>query len=301
MHDYASLKQFLKTDMKMTHIYQPLMIKKLLESGNTASTEDVARVFVNNDPTLLGYYKKVVMRWPRNTLTKHQIISYKRGKFTLLLNDTTPEQKQRLIELCTIKVSEYVDKFRDRYGAKAPRKYISGTSAYIIFSKSKGVCVACGKTSANAELVVDHILPVNRGGKTEYSNLQALCRTCNAEKRDTDDVDFITWQKRLKYRKTGCYLCHPKPIASNAMAFAVRARRPEAELHSLVVPKRHARTFFDLIPAEKQHCMGLIDLLTSGIRREDKTVNGFSVGFDAIPATVDEMMHYHINVIPRRT
>lgn len=38
----------------------------------------------------------------------------------------------------------------------------------------------CGKES----LQIDHIYPVSRGGVTEYDNLQVLCRSCNARKKD---------------------------------------------------------------------------------------------------------------------
>jgi 5-methylcytosine-specific restriction endonuclease McrA len=32
---------------------------------------------------------------------------------------------------------------------------------------------------------VDHIMPMNKGGKTVPENLQILCRSCNARKSDT--------------------------------------------------------------------------------------------------------------------
>lgn len=40
-------------------------------------------------------------------------------------------------------------------------------------------CAACGKTDG---LVIDHIIPVVRGGTCERSNLQALCEPCNRSK-----------------------------------------------------------------------------------------------------------------------
>jgi hypothetical protein len=39
-------------------------------------------------------------------------------------------------------------------------------------------------------LEVDHITPRNKGGADEIANLQALCFSCNAMKRDRDDTDF---------------------------------------------------------------------------------------------------------------
>ena len=39
-------------------------------------------------------------------------------------------------------------------------------------------------------LEVDHIVPKNLGGVDDISNYQALCYTCNAQKRDRDSTDF---------------------------------------------------------------------------------------------------------------
>jgi hypothetical protein len=44
---------------------------------------------------------------------------------------------------------------------------------------SSGKCAACGAVD---NLVVDHIIPVARGGLCERSNLQALCQPCNISK-----------------------------------------------------------------------------------------------------------------------
>ena len=34
------------------------------------------------------------------------------------------------------------------------------------------------------KLTIDHIIPLNKGGKTIPENLQVLCRKCNASKSD---------------------------------------------------------------------------------------------------------------------
>jgi len=40
----------------------------------------------------------------------------------------------------------------------------------------------CRKCRTPIHLEVDHIIPVSKGGKTEESNLQTLCRRCNRRK-----------------------------------------------------------------------------------------------------------------------
>lgn len=43
-------------------------------------------------------------------------------------------------------------------------------------------CAECGTTE---DLTVDHVLPLARGGRSELSNVQTLCRSCNGIKEAT--------------------------------------------------------------------------------------------------------------------
>lgn len=46
-------------------------------------------------------------------------------------------------------------------------------------------CSECGKVSPHKGLFqIDHIIPMAKGGKTVFENLQLLCRTCNLKKSD---------------------------------------------------------------------------------------------------------------------
>lgn len=48
------------------------------------------------------------------------------------------------------------------------------------------VCAGCGQSYQNRIMLqVDHIKPMNQGGKTTLANLQILCRFCNGEKGDS--------------------------------------------------------------------------------------------------------------------
>lgn len=45
-------------------------------------------------------------------------------------------------------------------------------------------CLHCNKQEPEIKLTIDHIKPVSKGGTSFKENLQGLCRSCNAKKRD---------------------------------------------------------------------------------------------------------------------
>ena len=53
------------------------------------------------------------------------------------------------------------------------------------YEKQNGICAKCGKHFEYNEMEGDHITPWSKGGKTELSNLQMLCRDCNRRKSDS--------------------------------------------------------------------------------------------------------------------
>lgn len=49
-------------------------------------------------------------------------------------------------------------------------------------------CAICGRLD---DIEIDHIRPVKKGGRATSRNLQALCRVCNAIKRDRRSNDDV--------------------------------------------------------------------------------------------------------------
>ncbi len=276
--DYESLLEFIRKRMRMTHVYQPLMLKTLLESPDgRATVEQIARSFLNVDGPQMQYYKRIVKRWPHITLRKHGVVSYDGGTYTLLLDGAvTKEQRRSLIGWCELRLHEFMDRDpRITRFRELDRRSVSGSMRYDALSRSRGVCVACGARSTEAFLHVDHIVPRSMGGKTEPDNLQALCDKCNLQKRDRDDTDFLLWHKRLEFRNPRCGFCKkPAGAVSNGMAYAVLERRAAG---ALVVPNRHVESFMDLAPPEKQLCLALVDRVIGGMRG-DSNRGRFRVG-----------------------
>ena len=196
-----SLIAFLKDRMSMTDVYQPAIIKELLLHGGRRSRSDLARLVAQYDASIQGYYEKVVMRWPRKTLTKHKIVDYHRGTGMFVLREYPVDGDARAvaIEICDEKITAWLER-----KALKDRTASSGSSArYEVLKAAGGRCQLCGIPAALRPIDVDHIVPeskANRHGKVlkdgiwidagSRQNLQALCMTCNRAKRSTDNTDF---------------------------------------------------------------------------------------------------------------
>lgn len=66
----------------------------------------------------------------------------------------------------------------------------------FLVSYQDHVCVGCGHNLPRHLFTVDHIVPKSTVGKSDASNLQALCFYCNSIKRDRT-LKWL-WQKNLE-------------------------------------------------------------------------------------------------------
>lgn len=56
---------------------------------------------------------------------------------------------------------------------------------FAIYKRDGYRCRYCGISNKFAELEVDHIKLIAKGGKSTYDNLQTLCHRCNVNKGDS--------------------------------------------------------------------------------------------------------------------
>ena len=86
----------------------------------------------------------------------------------------------------------------------------------------------------------------------------------------------------------------------NQLAYSSIDSYPVSEFHSLIVPKRHVETYFELTSQEIQACNELILKTKEKILKQDSSVKGFNVGINAGKIAGQSIMHCHIHLIPRR-
>jgi len=90
---------------------------------------------------------------------------------------------------CSIKFGDYLAKQKRRAGRSSSLKFKERVVIGVLFKRDNGNCKFCGeklKLSTHylnkKAPVIDHIIPLSKGGEHSYKNTQLLCRYCNSVK-----------------------------------------------------------------------------------------------------------------------
>ena len=92
------------------------------------------------------------------------------------------------------------------------RGNINAKLRFLVLERDKGICQRCGRTAKDGvKMHIDHIRPVEWGGKTEIGNLQTLCADCNQGKKDfvaSQDPELMTkiYSVKSGYQKLKIFL-----------------------------------------------------------------------------------------------
>ena len=99
--------------MRMSHIFQPLMLMELLGRSSPAPAEDIARRILGEDSSQIEYYTEPVKRMVGRVLTFNDITSHARGVYSLIgAADLSKIERDELLQLCR----EKLDAFRLKRG-----------------------------------------------------------------------------------------------------------------------------------------------------------------------------------------
>ena len=89
-------------------------------------------------------------------------------------------------------------------------------------------------------------------------------------------------------------------IFENDLAFVTFDSYPVSKYHSLIIPKRHIKDYFDLTNDELASCHDLLLKMKNKINSEDNSVKGFNIGSNSEKSAGQTILHCHIHLIPRR-
>ena len=102
---------------------------------------------------------------------------------------------------------------------------------------------------------------------------------------------------------TSCIFCSLDPariISSNDLAVAFEDLYPVSKNHTLIIPKKHCKSFFDLFEDELLAIHELLCDLQEAILAVDPSVTGLNVGCNVGKSSGQSVDHCHFHMIPRR-
>jgi diadenosine tetraphosphate (Ap4A) HIT family hydrolase len=95
-----------------------------------------------------------------------------------------------------------------------------------------------------------------------------------------------------------CTLPAERIVTSDEYALVIRDAFPISPGHTLIVPKRHVRSFFEIERRERESMLGLLEAAKEKLDREFQP-DGFNVGINDGTAAGQTVLHLHIHLIPR--
>jgi diadenosine tetraphosphate (Ap4A) HIT family hydrolase len=311
MTSFDKLKEFISKNMRMSQIYQPVMLIELLRSGGKADIPQIAEAILKRDPTQIEYYSEVVKNMVGKVLTNSRGITERISNSYHLhgFEELSSAQIEELIQICEAKIEKFENDRGDQVWNHRRRGHrpISGSIRYEVLKRAAFRCELCGISAEVKNLEVDHINPRSLGGSDSIVNFQALCYSCNAAKRNTDSTDFRDNRTLYDHRVKNCLFCEiqtierQRIIAENELAYAIRDGFPVTEGHTLIIPKRHVKDYFSLKQSELNSINQLIRQQKLLLEDNDSKIDGFNIGINNGEAAGQTIFHCHIHLIPRRS
>src|SRR5262249_55239292 len=178
---FEHLRDFIQKRMRMSHIYQPVMIKELLQSGGRASIRRIAAAFLSRDESQLEYYEQITKDMPGKVLCRQGIVERDGDAYRLNIDPSSlsSEEQNELVRLCDEAISAYLQKRGTAVydHRRAVLGYLSGSLRYEVLKRAGFRCELCGISADERAIEFDHILPRNRqGGLLRQDRVQGLQR-----------------------------------------------------------------------------------------------------------------------------
>ena len=166
--------------------------KSLFESYKK---EIMAHCILNTYDTQQRLKQKKWLEAIETKLFKENFKKYKRFTITITLyltNINGVKKRQKTGSFAPEEIKAIINKLNQKSGdfylnnevwqaiAKVERGKVSNKMRFSIYERDGYRCKRCGRKTKDLE--VDHIIPIAKGGKSTYDNLQTLCHRCNVNK-----------------------------------------------------------------------------------------------------------------------
>src|ERR1700761_8016666 len=114
LRTFRRLRDFVVAKMRTQHVYQPVMLKTLLENSGRATTRQIAAAFLALDQTQLDSYEIITKRMPASVLRRHGIVHHDKSEQAYQLmapvEELSESERAELIALCDAKLAEFLER-----------------------------------------------------------------------------------------------------------------------------------------------------------------------------------------------
>ena len=97
-----------------------------------------------------------------------------------------------------------------------------------------------------------------------------------------------------------CTLPAERIVHTSQHCVIIRDGYPITPGHTLIIPRRHVASFFNLTADEKLDLLGLLEIAKADVDAEFKP-DSYNIGVNDGPAAGQTVPHLHIHLIPRYT
>jgi len=95
-----------------------------------------------------------------------------------------------------------------------------------------------------------------------------------------------------------CSLDRDRIISESDYTLTIRDGFPVSQGHTLIIPKRHVQSFFELQAIEKAAVLQALDEAKEALDKEFRP-DGYNIGINDGEAAGQTVMHLHVHLIPR--
>lgn len=183
--------------MSMQPIYQPLLIKALVECGGSATVRQLARAVLALEEPQIRYYESRIKAMPVPVPRRHAVVERSGDLVALAVGKLSPEERSQVLLACETKIHEFfVERGEDFWASLYEADAVPLSNRYEALKRSGRRCEPCGVAEGDSEyegrlpLHVGHMVPRSRGGSNDLTNLQVLCKACNLGKENREQTDF---------------------------------------------------------------------------------------------------------------
>jgi len=106
-------------------------------------------------------------------------------------------------------------------------------------------------------------------------------------------------ETQLTVDRPFCNLPGLRVVQADPLALVVRDAYSVAPGHTLVIPRRHLGSFFELQEAEREAALSLLQKAQAELQREF-AADGYTIGINDGKAAGQTVAHVHLHLIPRR-